>query len=139
MKLLDQLKRPFPVNRVRWREGGFGKELAYIDARDVMQRLDEVFGEMWQCKYTHVGDHGVICDIGIFIDGQWIWRADGSGATKIEAEKGAMSKAFVRSASRWGIGRYLYAGYTKDNVPKWATPEGYDDILKLREEKENDQ
>ena len=37
------LLRPFAVNKVQHRKGPGGKELAYITARDVMDRLDEVF------------------------------------------------------------------------------------------------
>ena len=37
-----QLKRPFAVSKLKWRKGGGGKELVYITARDVQDRLDEV-------------------------------------------------------------------------------------------------
>ena len=37
------LKRPFPINKLRWRQGqGNSGELVYITARDVMDRLDDV-------------------------------------------------------------------------------------------------
>ena len=39
------LKRPFPVNKLRWRKGqGNSGDLVYITARDAMDRLDDVFG-----------------------------------------------------------------------------------------------
>ena len=42
------LKAPFPPNRIKWRasnfRGGKSTALLYIDARDVMERLDEVVG-----------------------------------------------------------------------------------------------
>ncbi len=91
--------------------------LAYLDARDVMDRLDEVCGPTgWQCRYSHVGPM-TVCEIGIFIpitdagNGPaytWAWKADGAGQSDIEAEKGALSDAFKRAAVRWGVGRYLY-------------------------------
>ena len=47
MNLQQRLERPFPVNRLRWRIGATNHDktsaiaLAYIDARDVMYRLDD--------------------------------------------------------------------------------------------------
>lgn len=113
---LEKLKEPFPHERISWRAQTVSKDgtkalaLAYIDARDVMERLDEVCGMAnWQCKYSHA-DKKTVCDIGIFIeaDSSWVWKADGAGDSDIEAEKGALSDAFKRAAVRWGIGRYLY-------------------------------
>lgn len=162
MDIFDQLKRPFPVNRIRWRVGNTnakrlgvkpweateGSALAYIDARDVEQRLDEVVGaENWQCRYPVVESGLVICDIGISVDGEWVWKSNGAGETDIEGKKGACSQALVRAASVWGIGRYLYAlpfcwGKLKNgnldfkpDLPAWATPEGYDAIMAKRAEK----
>ena len=37
---LDKLKDPFPIEKVKYRQGPGGKQLAYIDARDVADRLD---------------------------------------------------------------------------------------------------
>ena len=52
-----KLKRPFPVSKLKWRQGGGGKELVYITARDVQDRLDEVFGVGgWQCSYEYMGE-----------------------------------------------------------------------------------
>lgn len=115
------LKAHFPADKVSWRVGMVSKDktkasaLAYIDARDVMERLDGVCGpEHWQCKYTHANGK-TVCDIGILVSvnddsasHQWVWKADGAGDSDIEAEKGALSDAFKRAAVRWGIGRYLY-------------------------------
>ena len=111
----EALKAPFDPALVSWRIGPTnadktsGIALAYIDARDVMERLDEVCGpEAWQCKYTHATGK-TVCDIGIRVNGEWVWKADGAGDTDMEAEKGALSDAFKRAAVRWGIGRYLYS------------------------------
>lgn len=110
----DKLRAPFPPDRVSWRVGSTtqdkskGLALAYIDARDVMERLDEVCGPAgWQRAYPHANGK-TVCSIGLNIDGQWIWKADGAGDSDIEAEKGALSDAFKRAAVSWGIGRYLY-------------------------------
>ncbi len=124
--IFDQLKAEFPRQAISWRAQSLNKEgtsamaLAYIDARDVMQRLDEVCGPAgWQCRYPHAGAK-TVCEIGIFHNGEWIWKADGAGDSDIEAEKGALSDAFKRSAVRWGIGRYLY-----DLASPWVGCEHY--------------
>jgi hypothetical protein len=112
--IFDALKAEFPRDAVAWRAQSLNKEgtaamaLAYIDARDVMNRLDEVCGPGgWQCRYPHATTK-TVCEIGIRVGDEWIWKADGAGDSDIEAEKGALSDAFKRSAVRWGIGRYLY-------------------------------
>lgn len=109
-----KLTAPIAPERVSWRVGSTtqdkskGMALAYIDARDVMQRLDEVCGPAgWQCRYSHANGK-TVCDIGVKCDSEWVWKADGAGDSDMEKEKGALSDAFKRAAVRWGIGRYLY-------------------------------
>lgn len=111
---IRRLFEEFPRNAISWRaqsltrDGSKAMALAYIDARDVMNRLDEVVGpENWQRSYTHA-DKKTICSIGIKIDGEWVWKSDGAGDSDIEAEKGAISDAFKRAAVNWGVARYLY-------------------------------
>lgn len=116
MTIFTALKAPFSPAQVSWRIGSTtadkkkGMALAYIDARDVMDRLDAVCGEDgWQCNYSPAPGNAIICNIGIKDGhGDWIWKADGAGATDVEGEKGMLSDAYKRSAVRWGIGRYLY-------------------------------
>lgn len=112
--MLTGLFAPFPPSQVSWRIGATtqdktkGIALAYIDARDVMDRLDAVCGPHgWQCDYPHANGK-TVCRIGIKVGDEWIWKADGAGDSDVEAEKGALSDAFKRAAVRWGIGRYLY-------------------------------
>jgi len=164
-ELLNQLKRPFPPDKVHWRvvsdniedkktgklkwgDKPEGTIVAYIDARDVMRRLDELLPMRWQNRYSHADKEQYICEIGIEIDGEWLWRSNGAGATYVEAEKGGMSDAFKRAAVNWGIGQYLYKipnvkvvltqrgsnwipSY-KPDLPEWATPEGYDRLILKR-------
>lgn len=111
---LTKLAAPFPGDRISWRVGSTTKDkskglaLAYIDARDVQDRLDQVCGPSnWMNRYPHANGK-TVCEIGIRINGEWIWKADGAGDSDVEAEKGALSDAFKRAAVRWGIGRYLY-------------------------------
>lgn len=125
-----KLAAPFDPEKISWRVGSTtadkkkGMALAYVDARDVMARLDEVCGPGgWQCRYPHAGQK-TVCEIGINLTAndwqsvshaaidpigvQWVWKSDGAGDTDFEADKGALSDAFKRAAVRWGIGRYLY-------------------------------
>jgi len=113
-ELFDHLSAPFPTEVISWRVGATNKgktsgmALAYIDARDLMDRLDAVVGfECWQNRYTHTATK-TVCEIGILISGNWVWKADGAGDTDYEADKGALSDAFKRAGVRWGIARYLY-------------------------------
>ena len=56
-KIEMALKRPFPESKIRWRKGGGGAELAYITARDVMDRFDDAVGfANWQTSYRWIGD-----------------------------------------------------------------------------------
>ena len=112
--VFDRLFHPFEPQDVHWRLGpvdpssGRALAFAYIDARDVMDRLDVVVGpEGWQCRYSHA-DGKTVCELGLRVSGEWLWKADGAGDTEIEAEKGALSDAFKRAAVRGGVGRYLY-------------------------------
>jgi hypothetical protein len=145
---------PFPIKSVSWRVGATtqdkskGIALAYIDARDVMKRLDEVVGfGNWQVKYPFAG----CCEIGICLQDKWVWKANGAGETAVEGEKGQFSDAFKRAAVMWGIGRYLYSlpnawvalkPQGRSHViseppplPTWATPEGYAAIIEKMENK----
>lgn len=111
---LKQLFAEFPREAISWRAQSVTKDgtkalaLAYIDARDVMDRLDDVCGfENWQDRYEFHGTR-TICYLSIRIDGEWVTKADGAGDSDVEAEKGAISDALKRAAVKWGIGRYLY-------------------------------
>lgn len=122
--MFERLAAPFPPESVSWRVGSTnidkqtnkpregqdarGLALAYLDSRDVQDRLDLVCGpDGWQDDYPHAGVK-TVCKIGIRCEGDWIWKSDGAGDTDVEAEKGALSDAFKRAAVKWGIGRYLY-------------------------------
>ena len=115
-----QLRQPFSKGATKWRLGATnakkvqgpatkGQPLCYVDARMVMDRLDTVVGpESWQDKYEETAKR-IICSLGIKIENEWIWKADGAGDTDMEGEKGGLSDAFKRAAVKFGIGRYLYA------------------------------
>jgi len=115
MDMWARLAAPFPPESVSWRVGSVNKTskrglaLAYLDSRDVQDRLDAVCSpENWQCRYPHALAK-TVCEIDIWVEGRgWVTKSDGAGDSDIEAEKGALSDAFKRAAVKWGVGRYLY-------------------------------
>ena len=155
-----RLHEPFPADDVEWRlqqvgknERGFwGKCLAYITNRAIMERLDSVIGPGdWRNEFTGGPSGGVLCGISVRVDGEWVTKWDGAENTDIESVKGGLSNAMKRAAVQWGIGRYLYdleegwanchadqkqgrfQGKTKENqyfswdppeLPAWALPGG---------------
>lgn len=135
---LARLSEPFSVSQIHWRVGSTtgdkkkGMALAYLDARDVEDRLDKVCGlSGWQSKHImQSSGPKVQCSIGIKVpilgsglvevnvgqfkvDEEWIWKSDGAGETSYEGDKGSFSDAFKRAGVSWGIGRYLYS------CPNW--------------------
>lgn len=123
---LEALSAEFPRAAISWRAQSLMKDgtkamaLAYIDARDVMQRLDEAVGpENWQDRYEFHGPR-TVCYLSIRVNDEWITKADGAGDSDVEAEKGAISDALKRAAVKWGIGRYLY-----DLDAPWVPCESY--------------
>lgn len=145
-----ELTRPFPVKNIKWRVGSTtqdkskGMALAYVDARDVMQRLDQVIGPaFWQATYPKEG----CCELSIRVadacgnDCGFVTKSNCAGETDVEGEKGQASDAFKRAAVLWGIGRYLYylpqtwvplvpsgRSYRIDTppaLPEWALPENW--------------
>ena len=135
------LKRPFPVNKLRRRKGqGNSGDLVYITARDAMDRLDDVFGVGgWSDTYEWLGDR-LMCKISCNMNGTgWVTKSDGAEDSTIEAVKGAYSDSFKRACVKWGIARYLYHPNAFDSSKQpasWATPEGYDELMEKRHGKE---
>lgn len=142
--ITEMLKQPFDPKIIHWRVGATnakklgckpweatqGIALAYVDARDVMKRLDDVCGDLWQSRAPYKG----YCEIALKIDGEWLWRGNSAGETEVEGEKGQASDAFKRAAVLWGVGRYLYylpnkwvaledgKIKTPPELPAWAKP-----------------
>jgi hypothetical protein len=129
-----QLAAPFPASAVDWRPGKVSDKpgrppaalaMAYIDAREVVNRLDSVVGvDAWQSEHMSIGDKQIACRIGIQFGDGWVWKSDGTyigdldfrenkdpskeeGRVEMEG-KGSFSVALKRAAVHWGIGRYLY-------------------------------
>jgi hypothetical protein len=153
-QLAQALAAPFPTQAVNWKPQAVSKDktralaVAYIDARDVMTRLDEVVGAFnWQVKHEQAGDL-LVTGLAIKhpVTGEWVWKHDlgfvsGSDSEnedeQMKAIKGTASDGLKRAAVLWGIGRYLYSlpktwvGFDADKrqltetpiLPLWARPE----------------
>jgi hypothetical protein len=114
---LRLLAVPFPAEAVGWKaqtvKGERALAVAYIDARDVMDRLDAAVGPAgWQDVYVFHPDGTVRCRLSLRLDGEWITKEDVGGPSEQPDEgdkvKAAVSDALKRAAVKWGIGRYLY-------------------------------
>lgn len=110
-----KLAEPFNPSDIHWRPqgkvyNGSSMALAYLDARDIMDRLDDVCGvDGWTVSYVETPSKRVIGTISIRTDdGHWVAKSDGAGDTAVEGEKGGISAALKRAAVVWGVGRYLY-------------------------------
>jgi hypothetical protein len=126
--IFERLAAEFPRDAIHWRaqtltqSGDKALALAYLDARDVMDRLDDVCGPGgWTNSYVETPKGRVIATISIKVGDEWISKSDGAGDTAVEGEKGGVSDALKRAAVCWGIGRYLYR---LPNV--WAPCESYE-------------
>lgn len=149
MDIFKLLSEPFNPKTVKWRVGSTnakklgckpweatsGMALAYVDARIVMVRLDDVLGpNNWQDEYEETAQGRMLCKLSVRVGDEWITKSDGAGMTGTEGEKGAISDAFKRAAVKFGIGRYLYAFPNKwvdlsnggiktpPVLPDWALP-----------------
>ena len=149
MSIFEDFALPFDANKIHWRVGATnakklkckpweatsGIALAYLNARDVMERLDDVVGGAnWQDRYPYAG----CCELSVRIDGEWITKSDASDVSDVEGIKGQASGAFKRAAVKFSIGRYLYdlpntwcdlsngQLKTKPKLPSWAVPVKYE-------------
>src|SRR5215210_3756913 len=87
--------------------------MAYIDARLIQDRLDDVLGvENWEDGYKILPDGGVVCRLRVKLGDRWISKTDvGSPSEQPDLGdrlKAAFSDALKRAAVKFGIGRYLY-------------------------------
>jgi len=125
---LSKLALPFAAEDIEWRvsRAGVGKAgtfcmvLAYITARAVQARFDEVCGpQNWRLKKPRVleiNDKSLFaCGLSIrlaltdhLVGYEWVTKWDVAEPTNIEPAKGGWSGAVKRAACAWGCGRYLY-------------------------------
>jgi len=103
---LNKLKDPMEY---QWKQQTkTGLCVAYIDARQVQDKLDEVCGpENWQNEFRQVNGH-LHGGVGIKIGEEWVWKWDVGIPSEMDPTKGEASGAFKRAAVHWGVGRFLY-------------------------------
>jgi hypothetical protein len=115
--ITEALSTPFDPAEVRFKpqavKGNRALALAYIDARVIQDRLDDVLGvEGWQDEYETLADGSVVCRLRLKLGDQWITKMDvGSPSEQPDGGdrlKAAFSDALKRAAVKFGIGRYLY-------------------------------
>ena len=114
--LLGRLKEPFEPHEIRWKPQAIKNNralaIAYLDARAVMDRLDDVFGVgEWSTSYRPT-DGGIICALSARVLGEWVTHEDVGGFSEQDDEgdrtKAAFSDGLKRAAIHFGIGRYVY-------------------------------
>ena len=112
---LKDLTKELPYKwRVQSTKYGKTTCVAYIDARDCQDLLDEVIGpENWQSMFYE--ENGLLfCKVVIRILDEddvtymWVWKSDTGSESNVEKDKGHVSDAFKRACVSWGIGRFLY-------------------------------
>ncbi len=117
ISIFAALAAPFAADEVRTRNQA-GRDLQYVTARTVMNRLDEALGpENWWDEYTPM-QNAVICKLTVRLpDGSTVTKSDAGGFTVTadasDLEKTGFSDAFKRAAVKFGVARYLYG----DGVP----------------------
>jgi hypothetical protein len=116
-ELTDALAAPFDPSAVRFKPavvtGNRALALAYVDARVVQDRLDDVLGvDGWQDEYECLADGSVVCKLQLRMGGEWITKMDVGGPSEQpdggDRMKAAFSDALKRAAVKFGVGRYLY-------------------------------
>ncbi len=118
--LFAALAAPFESDEVKLRAQA-GRQLHYVTARTVMNRLDDVLGpENWWDDFVPL-EHSVICRLTIRLpDGTVLTKSDAGGyagmADPGDDDKSGFADAFKRAAVKFGVGRYLY----RDGIPRFA-------------------
>jgi hypothetical protein len=119
-ELFAALAAPFEPNEIKVRSHT-GRQLHYITARTVMNRLDSALGpENWWDEFVP-NENSVLCRLTVRLpDGSTLTKSDAGGyagmADSGDDDKSGYSDAFKRAAVKFGIARYLY----RDGVPSFA-------------------
>jgi hypothetical protein len=121
--LFAALAAPFDASELKVRSQA-GRQMPYVTARTIMNRLDEVVGpENWWDDFVPL-EHSVICRMTIRLpDGTILTKCDAGGYAGLadpgDDDKSGFADAFKRTAVKFGVGRYLY----RDGVPRFARGE----------------
>jgi hypothetical protein len=140
-----RLTEPFDLSELKFKpqavKGDRALAVAYVDARVVQDRLDDVLGcQNWQDSYEPAEGGSVVCRLALRVNGEWITKTD-VGSPSEQPDQGdrlkaAYSDALKRAAVKFGVGRYIYrlpAVWTNYDpqkkqftqlpaMPNWALP-----------------
>ena len=116
-EIAARLAAPFELSEVKFKpqavSGSRALAVAYVDARVIQDRLDDVLGvDGWQDDYECRPDGTVVCRLRLRLDGAWVAKVDVGGPSEQpdggDRMKAAFSDALKRAAVKFGVGRYLY-------------------------------
>jgi hypothetical protein len=118
-KVAHKLAEPFDAQEIKFKVQAVVNNqknclvIAFIDARCVMDRLDEVVGvDGWEDHYEMLDGGSALCRLRIRLGGTWVTKEDVGGESgqpdQGDKTKSAISDALKRAAVKFGIGRYLY-------------------------------
>lgn len=119
--LFAALASPFESDEVKTRSQG-NRQLYYVTARTVMNRLDNVLGpENWWAEYSPFVEHSVRCRLSLRLPDGTVVTKEGIGgfadmADQGDGDKSGASDALKRAGVEVGIARYLY----RDGVPHYV-------------------
>jgi len=111
--IYQEMKRPFPEKEIRWRAGATTRDktkaqaLPYAEPRVYEDRLNQVIGHDWECRFITWDSHKIICELTI------LGKTRSSSGESEENNPSivgttAEAQAFKRACSKFGLGRYLY-------------------------------
>lgn len=121
--IISQLRQPFPASRIDWKVQTKKKDetaalvVAYVDARDVSERLNKVCPGQWSTKfgvlYSNEDVLGVECALTIRTDEVALTRADvGIGDLSDDMMNAGLkthySDALKRAAVHFGVNSCAY-------------------------------
>lgn len=109
-RIHEGLSRRFPADEIGQRQIGGGELADYLEARSVMDRLDQVVGpQHWSDSYRVIDPQRMAVECTLTVHG--VAKSDvgyPNGPKDAEPYKTAYSDAIKRAAIHWGIGRFLY-------------------------------
>lgn len=117
-ELFLRLAEPFDPSEVKWKpqavSGNRALAIAFVDARVVQDRLDEILTPAgWEDAYEVITENqSVVCRLRVKMGDDWMTKMD-VGSTSEQPDggdrmKAAFSDALKRASVKFGIGRYLY-------------------------------
>lgn len=133
---IKELSLPFPASLMKRRKGNFGKTIEYIEASEVVSRLNSVLEGQWsfavidfRIEAEEVIVHGELRiggEVRQQFGGSIITRTKDGGQLVSLADdlKAAASDCLKKCASTFGVGLYLYqdTAPAKVNRPKPEPP-----------------